>query len=92
MQINKQNLFVGQVFKNYEDMTNKLNIPRYRTGSKQYTQQLNRLKAYFEFEHMSGSHQIRITKVFTDDVMSLTVAKDKQQEALEVLEAYDLLG
>ncbi len=41
---------------------------------------------------MSGSHQIRITKVFTDDVMSLTVAKDKQQEALEVLEAYDLLG
>lgn len=92
MKINKENLFVGQVFKNYEDMANKLNIPRYRTGSKQYTQQLNRLKAYFEFERMSGSHQIRITKVFTDDVMSLTVAKDKQQEALEVLEAYDLLG
>lgn len=92
MQINEENLFVGQVFKNYEDMTNKLDIPRYRTGSKQYTQQLNRLKAYFEFERMNGSHQIRITKVFTDDVMSLTVAKDKQQEALEVLEAYDLLG
>lgn len=92
MKLNKEIIAVGVVFKNYEDMCSKLNITRYRTGSRQYTQQLNRLQAHFDFERVKGSHQIRITKVFTDDVICLAITKDRQQEALEVLKSYDLLG
>lgn len=96
MQLNKQEIYVGQVFKNYGEMCEKLNIKRYKAGCHMQMVQLTKLKAYFDFERVEfdgvKTHQIRITKVYANEVLTIGLDKSKHQEAIEVLEAYDLLG
>ena len=85
VEINVENVKVGKVFKNYGDMCEQLGLNRYVVGSIQHKCQIKWLNGYFKFERVKGTHKIVITRVFADDYVTLTIHKDKQEDAMKLL-------
>lgn len=85
VEINVGNVKVGKVFKNYGDMCEQLGLNCYVIGSIQYKCQMKWLNGYFKWERVKGTHKILVTRVFADDYITLTIDKDKQDEAIKLL-------
>lgn len=85
VEINMENVKVGKVFKNYGDMCEQLGLNCYVIGSIQYKCQMKWLNGYFKWERVKGTHKILVTRVFADDYITLTIDKDKQDEAIKLL-------
>lgn len=85
VEINVENVKVGKVFKNYSDMCEQLGLNRYVIGSIQYKCQMKWLNSYFKWERVKGTHKILVTRVFSDDYITLIIDKDKQEDAIKLL-------
>lgn len=91
-QLDTSKLYIGQVFKNYNELCKFLNIEIKTGKSKQLQEQ--HFRCYFDYEKLSNSNEIIILDVYSEPILSNKNPKyrnSKYVNQLKILILYELL-